>query len=108
MTSELLRIENAFGRAFNVRVVGTGDRYGRDDCLVNEKEPLVEFYDASQSVEKFGPRGQFVSRYKLSTLRRSAEEGRGIALRGAVFAWQVSASNVAEAVEYASGTAASR
>lgn len=30
---------------YNIRIVNTGDKYGRDDCLTNEKEPLLEFYD---------------------------------------------------------------
>lgn len=50
---------------FNVRVVKKGDKYGRDLCLTNTGETLVEFYDARYD---FTPLGQFVSRYYLSTL----------------------------------------
>lgn len=54
---------------FNVRMLRSGDRYGADDCLTYDNaEPSVEFYDATQSPEKFGPRGQFVNRYLASTL----------------------------------------
>lgn len=51
---------------FLVRVVFTGERYGRLDCVVHDKEDaLVEFYDASIGDT---PRGYFVSRYYLETL----------------------------------------
>lgn len=51
---------------FLTRVVFPGDRYGRLDCLVHDKDdPLVEFYDASIGDT---PRGYFVSRYYLETL----------------------------------------
>ena len=30
---------------FNVRIVNTGDKYGLNDCLVNRKEQMIEFYD---------------------------------------------------------------
>ena len=55
---------------YNVRIVKTGERFGLNDCMENnETAPLVEFYDARQSQQKFGPRGQFVWRYYLDTLR---------------------------------------
>lgn len=51
---------------YNVRIVKPGDRYGLKDCLVNDKgEELVEFYDSRYMHTE---RGQFVSRYYLSTL----------------------------------------
>lgn len=54
------------GTPFLVRIVFQGDRYGRLDCLVHDKQdPLVEFYDASSNDS---PRGFFVSRYYLETL----------------------------------------
>lgn len=56
---------------FLIRVVFPGDRYGRLDCLVHDKEDaLVEFYDASIDDT---PRGYFVSRYDLETLITAAE-----------------------------------
>lgn len=51
---------------FLVRIAFKGDRYGRLDCLVHDKDdPLVEFYDASIGDT---PRGYFVKRYYLETL----------------------------------------
>lgn len=55
---------------FNVRYVKVGERHGLNDCVTNDREPLVEFYDAEQSVEKFGPRGQFITRYDAMDVRR--------------------------------------
>ena len=51
---------------FRIRVVMSGENYGRDDCLTHEgSEPLVEFFD-----KRFPhtPNGQFVSRYYLETI----------------------------------------
>jgi len=98
---ETLRVVNAMGRPFNVRIVRQGGGYGADDCLTHDNaDPLVEFYDAAADPAKFGPRGQFVSRYFLSTL-----EGRsvpaGLNLHGGVSVWRVSAANVAAAIAYA-------
>lgn len=72
----MLRITNDRGHNFNVRIVRVGDRYGRDDCLVHGKEksdlkdegPMVEFYDAENEGAAFGTRGQFVSRYYITTI----------------------------------------
>ena len=77
MPNHILTIENkdpSPGRdtpsKFNVKLVLPGDEYGRDDCLTNERdEPLVEFYDDKYRKDgKFGPLGQFISRYRMSTL----------------------------------------
>jgi hypothetical protein len=66
--SETIRLYNDKCRPWLVRLVRQGDRYGRDDCLVHDElAPMVEFYDLVH-VDKFGPRGQFVSRYCLQTL----------------------------------------
>ena len=53
-----------------VRLVHPGDRYGRNGCLVHDQEePLVEFYDGDYDFEPWlGIKGQFVSRYYVSTL----------------------------------------
>jgi hypothetical protein len=93
------------GRVFNVRIVREGDRYGLDDCLVYDTasdkqfragDALVEFYDATQDPAKFGPRGQFVARYYLSTLlgqdrwsanARGRKGNTGLALDGGIAAW---------------------
>ena len=59
----MLTVEN-----FNVRIVNAGDTYGRNDCLVNDKAKLVEFYDKRYLQDSWMGRGQFVSRYYASTL----------------------------------------
>ena len=72
-----------------VRIVRTGDAYGLDDRLTHDKaDPLVEFYDTRQAGPKFGPRGQFVSRYDLSTLL-DHRPGAGLCLQGGVPSWTV-------------------
>lgn len=85
-------------------------RYGLDDCLTHDGGPMVEFYDATYAGPDFGPRGQFVSRYYLSTLMdRRGMPGLyaeyGLCLQGDVPEWVVSARNVAEAIAYARGYA---
>jgi len=74
-------ITNANGRQFFVRIVFQGEHYGLGDRLTHgEKDPLVEFYDFTHATpgpavrplgedsNRFGARGQFVSRYNASTL----------------------------------------
>lgn len=79
-----------------------GDRYGLDDALV-ATDDMVEFYDATYSNQKgFGPHGQFVQRYYVSTLKgtdsynKSVNRGavisvaeRGLDLHGGVAAWKI-------------------
>jgi len=108
---ELLRIVNSGGRPFHVRIVKQGDRYGLDDVLVfpdpkNSFETdraragdcMVEFYDASNLTRD--PRGQFVARYYLSTLK-DRDPRHGLPLQGDVPEWTVSAKNVQDAVTFA-------
>ena len=78
---------------FNTKIIGTGDRYGRADCLTNEGEPMIEFYDPRHV--KHGPLGQFVSRYCVSTIIET-NVGHGLALQGDVLEWTVSAHDMAE------------
>ena len=85
---------------FNVRVVSNGDLYGLNDCLKHEGEPMVEFYDARYEGPTFGPRGQFVSRYYISTLAEHPAN-IGLNLQGGVPAWSMPADQVQEAVKYA-------
>jgi len=106
----MLRITNDKGRNFNVRIVRTGDRYGRDDCLTHGAEkndkmvegPMVEFYDAthekSTKFTDFMGRGQFVSRYYITTILgkdRFANEGgekdTGLDLMGYEPVWKIDA-----------------
>ena len=79
---------------FNVRIVNKGDRYGRADCLTHDDDrPMVEFYDRRYANEAW-PRGQFVSRYYVSTLLEG--ENRGLCLDGGnANEWSVSADGMA-------------
>jgi hypothetical protein len=74
---------------FNVRIVRTGDAYGLNDCLINDGAPLVEFYDNRYM---HTPRGQFVSRYFVSTILERTHAG--LMLDGSVPAWTVSADDM--------------
>ena len=77
------------------RMVRTGQRYGREDCLTHDgPEAMIEFYDATQDLAKFGPRGQFVSRYYASTFADAVADGRGLNLHGGVPAWCLTPSDV--------------
>lgn len=110
MRSDIIaRIVNDEGRAFNVRLVRRGDRYGLDDCLVHDKdEPLVEFWDATYEHD---PRftselGQFAGRYCLGTLTSKVgyvglaprQVPHGLALCGHVPAWMVTGGNVDDVI----------
>jgi len=92
-------ITNANGRTFNVRLVATGERYGREDCLVHDRAmPLVEFYDASRpSGACVQSRGQFVSRYYFTDLMDPAILVRGLDLQGDVPEWKLDAAAFADA-----------
>ena len=96
-------VTNEDGRRFTVRVVFPGGRYGVLDQVVHRDEmdlgPLVEFYDLTYT-ERFGPRGQFVSRYYLSTLQER-NWGGPLPLQGDVPVWTITASNLREAIAFA-------
>lgn len=67
------------GIVFTMRLVAQGNRYGRENCLTNEKaEPLVEFYDSRYPFDR-DPAGeilgQFVSRYYVETLMKAPNAG---------------------------------
>ena len=104
MTTRNATITNASGPyawsdlAWTARLVETGDRYGLNDCLVHDDdEPLIEFYDL-RFTENFGPRGQFVSRYYLSTFLDVIAAGSGLDLDGGIPAWTLDAEAAAAAV----------
>lgn len=89
---------------FTMRVVGDGDAYGRDMALTHSgDDPLVEFYDRrwDHDVDPDGVSlGQFVSRYRLSTLIETDRDGgsvfqTGITLDGAN-AWRVGPAGMAD------------
>jgi hypothetical protein len=89
---------------FTMRVVGDGDAYGKGMALTHAgPDPIVEFYDRrwDHDVDPDGERlGQFISRYRLSTLMEPGRDGTtvfdtGIMLDGSN-AWQVSAAGMAD------------
>jgi hypothetical protein len=84
---------------FNIRIVNTGDKYGVNDCLTNNKAPMIEFYDSRFTHGADGARGQFVTRYYIETLTDSGCPN-GLCLDGGVPAWSVSAEGMKEVIEY--------
>jgi hypothetical protein len=97
-----LKVTNSEGRDFTVRLVYEGETYGRTGSLIHDKtDPLVEFYDSSQSVETFGIYGQFVSRYYMSTILDGDDTGTvGLVLDGGVDVWYVDGYNMKEIQEW--------
>ena len=111
----------ANGRAWLVRLVPMGGRYGRHNCLINgdnpnpvfaSKEPLVEFYDftnphfeydfegSPEEARSAGalPLGQFVSRYNLSTLLE--RHPAGLCLQGDVPVWSISMGGMGMVIDW--------
>lgn len=84
---------------FNIRIVNTGDRYGVNDCLTNTKAPMIEFYDSRFTNGADGHRGQFITRYYVSTLLESYYP-HGLCLDGGVDAWAVSADGMTQIIEF--------
>lgn len=84
---------------FNVRIVPTGFKFGRNDVLVNDKAPMVEFYDSRYNHEGWQGRGQFVSRYFISTLLEDAKEC-ALSLDGGIPEWTVSAEDMKTVRQY--------
>lgn len=79
---------------WNCRVVRKGERYGKGDCLVHDKEDaLIEFFDARYPVTDSG---QFVSRYYVTTLLN--RPANGLLLDTGSPDWRLSAATV-EAVK---------
>lgn len=85
---------------FAVVLVREGDKYGRDNCLTHDGEPMVEFYDVRSAGKRgFTKLGQFVSRYYLKTL--TERPVGGINLDGGVPEWTIAADPVAAALSAA-------
>lgn len=81
---------------WTVRIVWKGERYGLNNVIEHAEDmPLVEFYDAEQSLTKFGPWGQFVSRYGMPTILTRDRPGMPLCLHGGVPRWTVSAEHMA-------------
>ena len=85
---------------WNVRIVKTGDQYGLNMCLTNDKAPMVEFYDSRYPHTEYG---QFVSRYYISTILSDKEYPNGLCLDGRVPAWQVSAEDMVDVLYFLQG-----
>jgi hypothetical protein len=68
---------------WTVRIVFKGEHYGLDGGQLHERdEPLVEFHDAEQDIATFGPLGQFVNRYFITTLLSRKHPGMSLCLHG--------------------------
>jgi len=89
---------------FTMRVVGDGDAYGQDMALTHSgSDPLVEFYDRRWDHDKdlYGERlGQFISRYRLSTLMEAGQDGTTVFQSGITLdagnAWRVGPSGMGD------------
>jgi len=104
----ITRVINNDGRAFNVRLVREGDRYGRDAHIEHDSaEPLIEFWDATYERDPHFTLGlgQFAARYGFGTLigldgysldHRSGSPG--LNLCDHVPEWKVSGENVMTAL----------
>ena len=73
---------------YNVGKLKKGEKYGRDYCLVNEKDTLVEFIDMTVDKNSF-PSGQYVNRYYLSSLLDGSNGVNGLCIDGSVSAWYI-------------------
>jgi hypothetical protein len=78
------------GIEWTIRVVKTGEKYGRDDCLINDTGTLVEFYDSRY---RHTDNGQFVARYYAGTIAGAVG---GIDLCGYEEEWSVCAKTIGE------------
>lgn len=85
---------------FKLRLVNPGDAYGLNDALINEGEPMIEFYDGRQDPAVFGERGQFITRYNVSTLIKRGAFPSGLALDMGIPAWSVSADGMAQVMQF--------
>lgn len=78
-----ITIRGTRGQAYKVRRIRPGDRYGRDDCQVNNtSDEMVEFLDLSKA-DRLNPNGSFTGgRYFAHTLvkDRLALQSRGLCL----------------------------
>jgi hypothetical protein len=82
---------------YNVKLVRVGERYGLSGALI-AKVPLVEFYDQKYAGDvRFGPLGQFVTRYELSTLL-DHNPAHGIDFVLGEPYWKIDAKALAEAI----------
>jgi len=86
------------GLTFNVRLIRTGERYGRNFAFIHDGFlPIVEFYDVRYP---HTPYGQFVSRYNINTLCDNAHRG-GVQLEGGVSDWCITETNLIDVCRWA-------
>lgn len=89
-----LNIQGIEGNPIIARLVRKGDTYGLRGCMVHdEKQPLVEFYDARYVGTTFGIHGQFISRYYCYTVMQINDQ-RGILLDTGAPEWRIDWNNV--------------
>ena len=85
---------------YNVRIVNRGDRYGINDCLVSDRDQMVEFYDARYDPPCYMGRGTFVRSYRADMIVRGDYPG-GLCLDDGYKAeWSVSAAGMKMVVDY--------
>lgn len=131
-STRCFEFDNGHGRPMIARLLSPGDPYGRDGCLtwgadlgtgiqdpVSKaefqeefgKKPGVEFYDATHKADpRFGPLGQFVSRYYLNTLvdDRDVLTQRGLCLDGGVPEWGIQGEAFAKVLAWAESVVGSK
>lgn len=82
---------NHHGHTFRFNIVQTGEKYGRNNCLTNDGDHMVEVWDTTRES------AQFVSRYYISTLLGFSKFSAGncwnygLCLDGGVPAWRIPA-----------------
>jgi len=87
----IYKIKNQLGIPFNVKLVFKDESYGKDKCLIHDKdEPMVEFYDSRFDHE---PEGLFISRYNISAF---SEIKTGINLDVNSYKWSIDYEYVAQ------------
>ena len=82
MRKQISLTDKETGQRFIVRLVAIGDKYGRNHCLTNTDEPLVEFYLAPKGVYRVNSKHSQVSRYYADTIAEVVAEERGLCLHG--------------------------
>jgi hypothetical protein len=102
MSNSITFTNNDNGITFKAVMIYEGDRYGRDNCLINDEEALVEFYDTRFPHTKHG---QFISRYFAKTLIGECEYSygdisNGMNLDGGIPSWTISAKNGQAVVDW--------
>ena len=75
------------GVPFTYKLIKVGDKYGRTNSLINDKEDMIEFYDYRY---KHTDQGQFVSRYCMSTMGEHLDgDHAGLNLDAGIDDWTI-------------------